>query len=143
MNITTLHNSLQVHKKFSVQKKVFIHSIFYIYLKQMGLNLSTNLRCLFTIFRPCDVTGLWKSTQFLLEFTLHVLPLVHILWVSRPRLPVFQTGVGLGWSFCQWWIEKHRSEIWKNYINLIYNHSQNTWYFSTATVDCSKPQATN
>ena len=41
--IITLHNSLQVHVKFRVWKKVFIDFIFYIYLKRMGLNLSTNL----------------------------------------------------------------------------------------------------
>ena len=44
----------------------------------MGLNLS------FTLFRPCEVTGLRKSTQFLLEFALHVLPLVHILCELLP-----------------------------------------------------------
>ena len=42
-NIITLHNSLQVPEKFCVWKKVFIYFIFYIYLKQMGLNLSMNL----------------------------------------------------------------------------------------------------
>ena len=42
-NIITLHNSLQVHEKFRVRKKVFIYFIFYVYLKRMGLNLSTNL----------------------------------------------------------------------------------------------------
>ena len=42
-NIITLHNSLQVHVKFSGRKKVFIYFIFYVYLKRMGLNLSTNL----------------------------------------------------------------------------------------------------
>ena len=29
----TLHNSLQVHEKFCVWKKVFIYFIFYVYLK--------------------------------------------------------------------------------------------------------------
>ena len=42
-NIITLHNYLQVQVKFRVRKKVFIYFIFYIYLKRMGLNLSTNL----------------------------------------------------------------------------------------------------
>ena len=42
-NIITRQNSLQVHEKFRVLKKVFISFIFYIYLKRMGLNLSTNL----------------------------------------------------------------------------------------------------
>ena len=41
--ILKLHNSLQVHVKFRVRKKVFIYFIFFIYLKRMGLNLSTNL----------------------------------------------------------------------------------------------------
>ena len=41
-NIITLHNSLQVHEKFRV-RNFFIYLIFYIYLKRMGLNLSTNL----------------------------------------------------------------------------------------------------
>ena len=42
--------------------------------------------CLFTLFRPCDITGLWKSTQFLLEFALRILSLVHLLWVLLSRL---------------------------------------------------------
>ena len=42
-NIITFHNSLQVRVKFSIRKKGFIYFIFYIYLKRMGLNLSTNL----------------------------------------------------------------------------------------------------
>ena len=42
-NIITLHNSVQVNVKFRVRKKVFIYFIFYICLKRMGLNLSTNL----------------------------------------------------------------------------------------------------
>ena len=36
-------NSVQVNVKFRVRKKVFIYFIFYICLKRMGLNLSTNL----------------------------------------------------------------------------------------------------
>ena len=42
-NIITLHNSVQVNAKFHVRKKVFIYFIFYVRLKRMGLNLSTNL----------------------------------------------------------------------------------------------------
>ena len=42
-NIITLHNSVQVNVKFRVRKKVFIYLSFYICLKRMGLNLSTNL----------------------------------------------------------------------------------------------------
>ena len=42
-NIIILHNSVQVNVKFRVRKKVFIFFIFYIYLKRMGHNLSTNL----------------------------------------------------------------------------------------------------
>ena len=42
-NIITIHNSVQVNVKFRVRKKVFIYFIFYICLKRMGLNLSTNL----------------------------------------------------------------------------------------------------
>ena len=38
-----LHNSLQVHVKFGVRIKVFTYLIFFVYLKRMGLNLSTNL----------------------------------------------------------------------------------------------------
>ena len=47
-NIITLHNSLQGHVKFSVREKVFIYFIYYIYLKWMGLNLSTNLPFVYT-----------------------------------------------------------------------------------------------
>ena len=50
----------------------------------MGLNLLTNLPMFGTLFRPCDVTRLWKSTQFLLEFAVRILPLVHLLWSALP-----------------------------------------------------------
>ena len=51
MNIITLRNSLQVHVKFRVRKKVFIYFILYIYLKRMGLNLSTYLPIFVHTFR--------------------------------------------------------------------------------------------
>ena len=79
-NIITLHNSLQVHVKFRVSEKSFhIFHFIYIFINEWDWTYRRICRCLFTLFRPCDVTGLWKSTQFLLEFALH-LCLVYILW---------------------------------------------------------------
>ena len=80
MNIITLHNSVQVHVKFRVQKKVHIFHFLYIF-KTNGTEL---------IDESADVclqfSGLWKSTQFLLEFVLHLLSLVYILWVHSSLL---------------------------------------------------------
>ena len=86
MNIITLYNSLQVHVKFRVRIFFFIYFIFYIYLKEWDWTYRRICLCLFTLFRPWDVTGLWKSTQFLLEFALHLLSLVYILW-DGPSCP--------------------------------------------------------
>ena len=44
-----------------ILKEVFIYLIFYIYLKRMGPNLSTNLPMFVYTFQA---TGFWKSTQF-------------------------------------------------------------------------------
>ena len=63
-NIITLHNSLQVPVKFRVRKKVFIYFIFYVYLKRMELTYRRICRCLFTLFRPCDVTGFKEYSGF-------------------------------------------------------------------------------
>ena len=76
-NIITLHNSLEVHVQFRIRKKVFI---FYIYLKRMGLNLSTNLPMFVYTFQAMWRHRPLKEYQFLLEFALHLLPLVYILW---------------------------------------------------------------
>ena len=48
-------------------------------LKTNGNELIEESADVCSLFRPCDVTGLWKSTQFLLEFALRTLPLVHLL----------------------------------------------------------------
>ena len=79
-NIITLPNSLQVHEKFRVRKKVFISFMFYIYLKRMGLNLSTNLPMFLYTFhamwrhRPlkeCSVfVGIRVACTFFSRYTL-------------------------------------------------------------------------
>ena len=80
-NIITLHSSLQVCVKFSVRKKVFIYFIFYIYLKWMGLNLSTNLPMFVYTFE-----AMWRQRP-LKEYSVFVgirafviLSFVHLLW---------------------------------------------------------------
>ena len=86
MNIITLHNSSQVQVKFVFGNK-FLYISFFIYIyNEWDWTYRRICRCLFTLFRPCDVTGLSKSTQFLLEFALHLLSLVYIL-CSAPTLP--------------------------------------------------------
>ena len=62
--------------------KRFSYISFFIYIwNEWDWTYRRIYRCFFTLFRPCDVTGVWKSIQYLLEFALHVLPLVHILCV--------------------------------------------------------------
>ena len=67
-------------RKISCSEKSFHIFHFSYILNEWDWTYRRICRCLFTLFRPCDVTGLWKSAQFLLEFALHVLPLDHILW---------------------------------------------------------------
>ena len=80
-------NTVLVHVIFCVWKKVLIYFIVYIYLKRMWRTYRRIWRWLFSLFSPGDVTDLWKSTAFqsstqlLLEFTLRILSLVHILRV--------------------------------------------------------------
>ena len=67
-------------RKILCSEKVFIYIIFYIYLKWMGLNLSTNLPMFVYSFQAMWRHRSVKEYSFLLEFALHVLSLVHILW---------------------------------------------------------------
>ena len=86
--INEYNNTSQSLYKFTknfVFGKKFSYISFFIYLwNEWDWTYRRIGRGLFTLFKPCDVSGLWKSTQFLLEFALHVLPLVslvHILWL--------------------------------------------------------------
>ena len=60
----------------------FFHIFHFLYIFKTNWTelIGRICRCLFTLFRPCDVTGLFMSTQFLLGFSLHLLSLVYILW---------------------------------------------------------------
>ena len=93
MNIITLHNSLQVHVKFRVRKKVFIYFIFYTYLKRMGLNLSTNLQMFVYTFRAMwrhrslkehsVFVGIRAASTFISLYTLAITTcrLCHVCWM--------------------------------------------------------------
>ena len=95
MNIITHHNSLQVHVKFRVRKKVFIYFIFYIYLKRIWLNLSMNLPMFVYTFqamwrhRPLKeysvFVGIRAASTFLSLYTLVFLVSLHVFYNETYR----------------------------------------------------------
>ena len=67
-----------------------------------------------------------KSTQFLLEFALHVLPLVHILWFESPRQ---NCNVGIFRQPRLYIVYRHKRDVLLIYIYIyiyIYSHISNT-----------------
>ena len=77
-NIITLHNSLQVHVKFRVRKKVFIYFIFYI-LKTNATELIDESADVCLHFSGHVTSQAFERViSFLLEFALHLLSLVYI-----------------------------------------------------------------